>query len=146
MNEKSEIKSCGVLVFRHEPDHSFLLMQHQDRWDLPKGHVDDGETEIQCALRELFEETGIAVNDITVDPDFRFCHSYDVFLHQHNFEPRSKQLIVFLATLNHPVDIRPTEHIGSKWVEWNPPHTIQSKSIDPLLRAVDEHWSGGGNV
>ena len=54
-----QLKSCGVLVFRDEPSLSFLLMEHTQRLDLPKGHVDPGESEIECALRELEEETGI---------------------------------------------------------------------------------------
>ena len=48
----ADIQSCGFLVYREEPKLSFLLMQHSTRWDLPKGHVDPGETEMECALRE----------------------------------------------------------------------------------------------
>ena len=72
------IKSCGVLLFRSEPKRSFLLMRHADRWDLPKGHVDQGETETQCALRELWEETGIEANAIRIDPQFRYTLEYQV--------------------------------------------------------------------
>ena len=53
------IKACGFLVFRDVPDPSFLLMKHPKRWDLPKGHVDPGESEVETALRELHEETGL---------------------------------------------------------------------------------------
>ena len=45
--------SCGFLILRGQPIDSFLLMKHPRRWDLPKGHLDEGETELQCALREL---------------------------------------------------------------------------------------------
>jgi 8-oxo-dGTP pyrophosphatase MutT (NUDIX family) len=34
-----------------KPDQSFLLMSHKDRYDLPKGHMEVGETEQQTALR-----------------------------------------------------------------------------------------------
>jgi len=30
------------------------------RWSLPKGHVEDGETHEQAAIREVAEETGIS--------------------------------------------------------------------------------------
>mgnify|MGYP003392721589 CR=1 FL=1 len=53
-----EVKSCGVFVMRREPELSFLLLRHASRWDLPKGHVDAGESDRECALRELREETG----------------------------------------------------------------------------------------
>ena len=40
------------------------LISHKDRrgrvvWSLPKGHVVEGETHEQAAVREVFEETGI---------------------------------------------------------------------------------------
>ena len=28
-------------------------------WSLPKGHIEAGETDVQTALRELYEETGL---------------------------------------------------------------------------------------
>jgi 8-oxo-dGTP pyrophosphatase MutT (NUDIX family) len=49
VNELREVKSCGFLVMK--PDQSFLLMSHKDRYDLPKGHMEVGETEQQTALR-----------------------------------------------------------------------------------------------
>ena len=50
-----KLKSCGVIVMRTKPQLSFLLMQHPDRYDLPKGHIEAGEAEWDCALRELYE-------------------------------------------------------------------------------------------
>lgn len=40
-----------------------LLGKRKDtgRWTLPSGHADEGETMIEAALRELFEETGLRV-------------------------------------------------------------------------------------
>ena len=72
----SDVKSCGFLIVRGQPAREFLLMRHADRWDLPKGHVDPGETEMQCALRELHEETGITATDIEIDDGFRFESHY----------------------------------------------------------------------
>lgn len=34
---------------------------HKDRWGIPKGHVNPGETEELCAIREVREETGVAI-------------------------------------------------------------------------------------
>ena len=72
------IKAAGILVTRGQPVESFLLLRHRDRWDLPKGHLDAGETEIQCALRELEEETGIRASDIELDGKFQWSIEYDV--------------------------------------------------------------------
>jgi bis(5'-nucleosidyl)-tetraphosphatase len=39
----------------------FLLVQHHaGHWAFPKGHAENGETDIQTAMRELHEETGIS--------------------------------------------------------------------------------------
>ncbi|CAF3685548.1 unnamed protein product [Rotaria sordida] len=47
-------------------------MKHPHYYDLPKGHMEIGESEQQTALRELCEETGIKSSDIDVDSNFRF--------------------------------------------------------------------------
>ena len=60
-------KSCGVVLFNSG---KVLLLRHSSissrggHWDFPKGHIEDGESEIQTALRELEEETGIAHTNV----------------------------------------------------------------------------------
>ena len=115
-------------------------MRHPDRWDLPKGHVDEDESDLECALRELIEETGIGVDDIEIDPDFQFVHHYTVNNSRHGSVPKPKQLIIYLGKLLRPVDIEVTEHEGFQWIDWQPPHKIQAKTIDPLLEHLDHHW------
>ena len=38
-----------------------MLSKHKSRntWETQGGHIEDGETPIECAKRELFEESGI---------------------------------------------------------------------------------------
>ncbi len=134
-----EIKSCGFLILRGNPPREFLLMRHADRWDLPKGHVDPGETEMQCALRELQEETGIIADDIEQIAGFRFTTQYQVRTKKDG-RLYDKTLVVFLARLNRDVKIDPTEHGGYQWFPWNPPHQIQARTIDPLLAAVEDFF------
>ena len=68
-------KSCGAIVFRkHHDDYEFLLIQHlSGHWGSPKGHVEEGETEQQTAVREVYEETGL---QITLLQDFRETIEY----------------------------------------------------------------------
>jgi 8-oxo-dGTP pyrophosphatase MutT (NUDIX family) len=129
-------KSCGVLIVRGDPVREFLLMRHADRWDLPKGHVDPGETEVQCALRELHEETGIAAADVELVDGFRFTTHYPVRAKKSG-EIYDKTLVVFLARLVRNVSIGLTEHIGYEWLAWHPPHRIQAFTIDPLLAELE---------
>lgn len=54
--------SCGVIPYRINAHsvHEFLLIQHNaGHWAFPKGHPEQGETNLQTAKRELAEETGL---------------------------------------------------------------------------------------
>lgn len=55
-------KSCGVLPYRNVNGYEEYLIVFESFsqcWSLPKGHMERGETEVQTALRELYEETGL---------------------------------------------------------------------------------------
>lgn len=132
-----DLKSCGFLIVRGNPIREFLLMRHADRWDLPKGHVDPGETEMECALRELVEETGITAADIEPIEGFRFASHYQV-RGKRDGQLSDKTLVVFLGRLLNDVPIKPTEHLDYEWFRWNPPHRIQAMTIDPLLASIKE--------
>ena len=146
----AKVKSCGFLIVRGtrlESDptrfadsgvESFLLMIHPDRFDLPKGHVDKGESNLECAYRELVEETGISEDDIRVDETFKFKLQYPV-QYKNWDKPREKKLIIYLGYLLRDVEIVLTEHNGFEWRKWQPPHQIQTETIDPLLAQLAEH-------
>jgi len=132
-----QVKSCGFLLLRQEPERSFLLMRHPARWDLPKGHVEEGESELECAYRELYEETGIAADDIDWDEKFRFTLEYPVVDRQDPEETAHKTLVIFLGWLRNAIAIEVTEHESYQWFRWDPPHAVQQQTIDPLLSAVE---------
>jgi len=118
----------------------FLLMRHPDRWDLPKGHAEAGESLRETALRETVEETGIPVTQITLDPDFQWALSYFVTYRRSGDRQFEKTVTYFLGYLPRVAEIACTEHAGYQWFDWNPPHQIQVQTIDPLLAAVQQHF------
>jgi 8-oxo-dGTP pyrophosphatase MutT (NUDIX family) len=58
--------TAGGIVFRHgKKGVEILLIQDaKDRWTIPKGHIEEGETAQQTAKREIGEEAGL--NDVDV--------------------------------------------------------------------------------
>ncbi|MEQ9408385.1 MAG: NUDIX domain-containing protein [Fuerstiella sp.] len=136
-----EPRSCGFLIVKGDPVQSFLLMKHPTRWDIPKGHVDPGETDMECALRELDEETGIKKSDIEIDPDFLYETQYIVDGRRYGAAntPVEKTLRVYLGRLLRDVKLVVTEHENFEWFAWKPPHAIQQRAIDPLLAHLENY-------
>jgi 8-oxo-dGTP pyrophosphatase MutT (NUDIX family) len=59
--------TAGGIVFRRNKKNEieFLLIQdHKDRWTIPKGHIEEGETAQQAAQREIGEEAGLKETDM----------------------------------------------------------------------------------
>lgn len=51
-------ESAGGVVVNPE-GRVLLVSQHGTSWSLPKGHLEEGETPLEAALREIREETGV---------------------------------------------------------------------------------------
>lgn len=63
---RKKTTSCGGVIWRVDDkgNPALLLIKqfaHKERWGIPKGHVDSGETLEECALREVREETGLKI-------------------------------------------------------------------------------------
>ncbi len=71
-------KSCGAVVYRMVDGKAQFLIEHMalGHTSIPKGHVEDGETEEQTAIREIKEETNL---DVVMDTRFRHTISYSPF-------------------------------------------------------------------
>lgn len=55
--------TAGGIIFRHAKDGGgieiLLIQDSKDRWTIPKGHIEEGETAQQTAKREIGEEAGL---------------------------------------------------------------------------------------
>jgi 8-oxo-dGTP pyrophosphatase MutT (NUDIX family) len=55
------VRAAGGLVYRRDGDGTRVLLVHRPRyddWTFPKGKCADVESDADCALREVVEETG----------------------------------------------------------------------------------------
>lgn len=59
--------TAGGIVFRRNKkgEIEILLIQDaKDRWTIPKGHIEEGETAQQTAVREIAEEAGLKDTEV----------------------------------------------------------------------------------
>ena len=69
-------KSCGGIIFYKTKQNTKILLVKNNNgryWSFPKGHIEDGETEQETAIREIKEETGL---DVTLVNNFREISDY----------------------------------------------------------------------
>ncbi len=58
----TEVGAAGGLV--RNSSGKFLFIERRGKWDLPKGHIEEGEQPEECAIREVSEECGISGHKI----------------------------------------------------------------------------------
>ena len=106
--------SAGGLVVR---DGQVLLIATAGgrRWQLPKGHVEEGETSEAAAVREVREETGVVGRVIAALPSIRYS-----FVERGTRRIRKQVDYYLLAYLEgSEVDFDPNEVDGASWFEWD---------------------------
>ena len=108
-------KSCGAVVYKIVDNKHLLYLVIKSKmghhFTFPKGHVENDETEVETATREIKEETNLSVS---IDTNFRMVITYS---------PREnvmKDVVYFVAT---PVDDslvipQETEVETARWVSF----------------------------
>ena len=86
-NNLKKEKACGCIII--DNGKVLLVEQNSGFWGFPKGHVEDGETEVETAIREVKEETNIDV--LIPNENQRYVQEYIVK------EEIFKQVVLFMA-------------------------------------------------
>ena len=56
---KTKYVDCAGGIIINNKQEAVIVNQNHDSWSLPKGHIDEGESKLEAAIREIYEETGI---------------------------------------------------------------------------------------
>jgi 8-oxo-dGTP pyrophosphatase MutT (NUDIX family) len=105
--------SAGFILYREsEAGPLFLLLDYGKHWDYAKGHLEEGETAWQAAVRELREETGIRQVDRVT--------TFQRDMHYIFFSPRKgrihKTVTYFLGRTRTQTVTISDEHRGYAWL------------------------------
>ena len=101
-------KSCGAIIYRNcNYRVEFLLIKSINGiWGFPKGHVEENETEIDTAIREVFEETRLKIdiiNGFRVEQKYSFKKGETII---------DKEVVLFLATFSNQKPIAQESEIS----------------------------------
>lgn len=136
--------AAGVIVFRRTPEGCrFLLilsrLTKRPLWEFPKGGIDAGEGQLEAALRELQEETGLDRNAVKLVPDFKHTERYRFSVGEGARRTLiHKQVTYFLAeALHEEIRISPKEAHEYAWVDLEEAmQRIRYKSRRRMLEAA----------
>ncbi len=112
--KKVDVLSAGFIIFND--NFEFLLIKNvKGHWDFAKGHVEEGESVEEAALREAKEETGLDIEKIDGFKT-QIAYTYKEGLGR----PMRKKVILFLGRArNKNVKLRKEEHIEYRWLPFD---------------------------
>lgn len=100
---------CGIILFNEDLD-SIVLVENKylydeigmSKWGIPKGVLEQGETFHECAMREVYEETGLQITLKKNQPFLKLNSTYyfpiridirDIMIPKDNQEIKSSKLM-----------------------------------------------------
>lgn len=109
-----KISSMAIVIAKKEKNLKALLLNNDGEWVFPKGHLEANETELDAAIRELYEESNVKVNaqeSIGQVDEYKFYFSG---------ENAVKVIKVFAFIINDEREITYNKNegfINGKWIE-----------------------------
>ena len=113
-----KVLAAGGIVLNKKNE--MLFIYRHSKWDLPKGHVEKGESFEDCALREVKEETGINnlyINRLIGTTEHEYFDSYvgtEVIKETRWFEMRTDK----------DESLHPQAEEGIEWIRWIPKEDV----------------------
>lgn len=127
-------KSAGAVVFAREAEIRYLLLRSR-HWEFPKGLIDANESELDAAVREVGEETGL---QITLVPGFRETVEY-FYRRKESGAPVKKEVVYYLGEAKTTAYKISWEHQEARWVTLDEAlELIEYTNAREILRRADE--------
>jgi len=111
-----EVAAGGVVTNKKG---KVLFIYRNDKWDIPKGKLDEGETIEECALREVEEETG--VTGLKIENYLRT--TYHVFKRKGKY--MLKEVHWYAMKTDYTGKLKPEKSEGIEKVKWKGPAKIK---------------------
>lgn len=128
--------SAGVVVYTcRNGRRIFLTLRRDDFLDIPKGHIEKGESAEQAAIRETKEEANL---DVKIDPFFR--SEVDYWFMERGKKVK-KNLVLFLAKVPPESKVKIShEHHGFEWLDLEEARRkLRYKDQVKTLEKVDDY-------
>ncbi len=111
----NEVSSGAILFRRNNHTITFLILHYYSgHWDFPKGNKEEGESNLETALREIMEETGI--RDVIILDKFMKQVFYK---YKRNNHLVSKKVTYFLAETKSTNVVLSKEHLNYVWAQYD---------------------------
>jgi 8-oxo-dGTP pyrophosphatase MutT (NUDIX family) len=108
--KKIPTQAAGVIPYYMHDDgqRRFLLIQQIGglHWSFPKGHIESGESFLECAIREAQEEIGVDVSEY-VEKNYIISDNYQYPSWHGNDEIIKKSVVYYPCLLPTQVEIIP---------------------------------------
>jgi bis(5'-nucleosidyl)-tetraphosphatase len=129
-------QSFGIFPLQKKGDrwYIFVIRHRGGHWTLPKGHPEGAETPIESAKRELFEETGLSVENLLFEEPLIESYQFSS-----RGKPIHKTVQYFIAEVAGEIRIQKEELQDGRWVDLTKAHEIVTYAqMKMLLNTVIE--------
>lgn len=105
-----------------------LIMQKGGSWSFPKGHVEEGESHLEAAKREVYEEAGI--KHLEMHKQFEPYERYALNYNTGELEEKELKTMNFFSFTTTTLDIAPTDH-DTREARWFDKDEVESVLTHP---------------